>query len=124
MYNTNGEILPIAFHNNHNEWINKYVNAEILFLYMYYFTIRIYVIDLVHKMVCMIHQTISFLISYTDKAFKTMIIWETICMLILKSNCYNFTFYTIKCFLLFVCFIDLDHKQIIICPVHHMVWLQ
>jgi len=101
MPGTSYDLAPVRIkqeNHNYDDMDNMYINVEILFFYLYYFIIRVYFIDLVHKIICLMHQTILFLISYTDKAFKTMIMWETICKLILKYNSYTSTFFITKVF--------------------------
>lgn len=91
----NGQVIQ---NNDFVDEYNMYDNVEILFLYLYYFTIRVCFIDLVYKIICMINQTISFLKQLTDKVFKTMIMWGSICKLILNYNSYTSTFFTLKVF--------------------------
>jgi len=76
--------LIIKEENRNYDFVDEfmYVNVEILFLYFSHFTIRVCFIVLVHKMTCLLHQTISFLKRLTNKAFKTMIMWGSICKFI------------------------------------------
>jgi len=103
MYDPSSNLIPKTINRQgiqNSDFVDEYMydNVEILFLYFYYFTIRVCFIDLVHKIICMIHQTISFLKRLTDKALKTMIMWGLICKLILNYNSYTSTFITIKVF--------------------------